>query len=88
MIVLMINAEVIKNDNESDTSIIRRFQKRVQGTGLIQRVRGGRYYSRQQSREVRRKHTLKVIGRREAFQEALKLGKVVETLKPKRGSRR
>lgn len=79
----VINAEVIKNDNETDTAVIRRFQKRVQGTGLIQRVRGGRYYSRGQSREVRRKHALKVLERREAFQEALKLGKVVET-PPKR----
>ena len=80
----MVNAEVIRNENESDTSVIRRFQRRVQGTGLIQRIRSGRYYSRSQSREVRRKHALKVIGKRAAWEENLKLGKVVEQQGPRR----
>ncbi len=83
----MINAEVLKNDGETDVALIRRFQKRVQGSGLIQRVRGGRYFAREKSREVRRKHALKVIARRENMRELIKLGKVVEQA-PRRGGRR
>ena len=33
------NAEVSKNDNESAINLIRRFSKRVQGAGVIPRVR-------------------------------------------------
>jgi ribosomal protein S21 len=83
----MINAEVTKNDTESDVSLIRRFQKRVQGTGIVQRMRGRRYYSRAQSRTMRRKHTLKVLEKREVMRELIKLGKAVEPA-PRRGGRR
>lgn len=72
------NAEVSRNDGESTINLIRRFSKRVQGAGLIQRMRNRRYYSRIKSREVRRKQTLKVIKRRAEVQELIKLGKMVE----------
>lgn len=80
------NAEVVKNDGESPVSLIRRFSKRVQGAGLIQRMRGRRYYSRIKSREVRRKQALKVIRRRAEVQELIKLGKM--EVRTTRGPRR
>ncbi|HEV8677232.1 MAG TPA: hypothetical protein VN701_00135 [Candidatus Paceibacterota bacterium] len=83
---MTVNAEVQKNDGESAVNLIRRFQKRVQGSGLIQRMRGRRYYSRATSTAVRRKHTLKAIERREKVQELIKLGKIVERVG--RGPRR
>jgi ribosomal protein S21 len=83
---MTVNAEVQKNEGESAVNLIRRFQKRVQGSGLIQRMRGRRYYSRAQSPAVRRKHTLKAIERRENIQELIKLGKIVERVG--RGPRR
>jgi ribosomal protein S21 len=83
---MAVNAEVQKNDNETAVNLIRRFSKRVQGAGLIQEMRGRRYRSRIKSREVRKKHTLKVIRRREVVQELIKLGKMPEQ-KP-RGRRR
>ena len=75
---MAINAEVQKQDAETSVNLIRRFTKRVQGAGLIQRMRSRRYYSRVKSAEVRRKQTLKVIKRRENVQELIKLGKMVE----------
>lgn len=81
-----VNAEVTKNDNETAVNLIRRFSKRVQGAGVIQRLRGRRYHSRIKSREVRRKHTLKVLRRREEVQELIKLGKMLE--RAPRGPRR
>ncbi len=83
---MAINAEVTKTDNETPINLIRRFSKRVQGSGLIQRMRGRRYHARIKSREVRRKQTLKVIKRREEVQELIKLGKMME--RTTRGPRR
>lgn len=84
--VMVVNAEVEKNDGESTTNLIRRFTKRVQGARLIQNMRERRYFTREKSREVKRKHTLKVIKRREEVAELIKLGKLLEktTLRPRR----
>ena len=73
---MAVNAEVQKNENETAVNLIRRFSKRVQGAGLIQRMRGRRYFTRIKSSEVRKKHTLKSIKRREEVQELIKLGKM------------
>jgi ribosomal protein S21 len=73
---MAVNAEVQKNENETGINLIRRFSKRVQGAGVIQRLRGRRYHTRIKSREVRRKHTLKVIKRRAEVAELIKLGKL------------
>ena len=70
------NAEVKKNDNENAINLIRRFSKRVQGTGLIQGTRRRRYFARTKSKLVGRKNALKVIKRREEVAELIKLGKV------------
>jgi ribosomal protein S21 len=77
------NAEVTKNDGESAINLIRRFSKRVQGTGLIQGTRKGRYYTRAKSKSVVRKGALKRMNRREEVAELIKLGKMLE--KPVRG---
>ena len=73
---MSVLAEVSKNENETAVNLIRRFSKRVQGAGLIQRMRSRRYHSRIKSGNVRRKQTLKVIKRREEVQELIKLGKM------------
>lgn len=83
---MAVNAEVQKTDSEQPINLVRRFSKRVQGTGLIQRMRSRRYHARVKSREVRRKQTLKVIKRREVVHELIKLGKMPE--RPTRGPRR
>ncbi|MSR70527.1 hypothetical protein EXS62_00600 [Candidatus Kaiserbacteria bacterium] len=77
------NAEVTKNEGESAINLIRRFSKRVQGTGLIQGTRKGRYYTRSKSKAVQRKGALKRIARRDEVAELIKLGKMLE--KPVRG---
>jgi ribosomal protein S21 len=77
---MAINAEVVKNEGESAVNLIRRFSKRVQGVGLIQKMRKRRYYSRDKSQKVQRKHALKVIKRREEIQELIKMGKLVERM--------
>lgn len=84
---MAVNAEVTKNENESPINLIRRFSKRVQSAGVIQELRGRRYHERQKSREVRRKHALKVLKRRKEVVELIKLGKMVERQPRGRGRR-
>ena len=84
---MAVNAEVKKNNNKNPVNLIRRFSKRVQGVGLIQEMRGRRYHSRDKSRLVRRKHTLKVIKRRAEVTELIKMGKMIERT-PRTGRRR
>ncbi len=75
---MAINIEVSKNSNESTANLIRRFTKRVQGAGIVQGVRKGRYFERVKSRNVRKTSKLNVLTRREAYNTLLKLGKIPE----------
>lgn len=71
-----INVEVRKNANESTASLIRRFTKRVQGSGILPRVRGAAFQERPLSRLKRKRRTLKSIERRRTYEKLKKLGKV------------
>ncbi len=75
---MAINVQVEKNNNESSANVIRRFQKRVQGAGILQKVRNSRYYTRLKSRNVDRMSRLKKLAKKEAYEKLLKLGKVKE----------
>jgi len=77
----MINAEVIKTGNENNVNLIRRFTKKVQGSGVLSRVRSIRYSARKLSPYVKQKKTLKVLRRREEVAELIKLGKMSEYTK-------
>lgn len=72
------NVEVEKNNNESSANVIRRFTKRVQGAGIIPKVRGGRYFTRIKSRNVQRTAKLKKLEKRATYEKLVKLGKVQE----------
>ncbi len=72
------NIEVNKNDKENTAGLMRRFTKRVRGSGILQRVRGLRYYERGKSDFVRKKKTLKRIAKRAERNEQIKLGKITE----------
>lgn len=72
------NVEVVRNNNESSANVIRRFTKRVQGSGVIKRVRDERYHSRIKSRNVQKTSRLKKLDKKVAYEKLLKLGKVQE----------
>lgn len=78
------NVQVERNGNESSSNVIRRFTKRVQNSGIIQRMRGSRYFSRVKSRNVRKEARLKKLDRKAEYERQVKLGKIQEF----RGSRR
>lgn len=75
---MSINAEVSKTGSESSLAVIRKFSRRVQGTGLVKNARKRRYYDRQKSKTVQKKRALKLIKRRADFKQLVKEGKVAE----------
>jgi len=82
----MINAEVTRNPNENALGVIRRFTRKVQGSGIIQRKRSLRFATRTQSSYKVKMKTLKGINRRAEMAELIKLGKA--PIKPERGARK
>ena len=76
---MSINAEVSKSGSESTLSVIRKFSRRVQGTGLVKNARKTRYYERTKSKTVQKKRALKLIKRRADFKQLVKEGKAPET---------
>ncbi len=72
------NVQVTKNNNESSANVIRRFTKRVQGAGIVPKVRGSRYFTRTKSRNVQRAAKLKKLEKRDAYEKMVKLGKIPE----------
>jgi len=77
----MINIEVTKGPNENNLSVLRRFQKRVQGAGILMKVRSKRYSERAKSENVKRAKTLAYLKKRDHTNELLKLGKLNELQK-------
>lgn len=73
------NVQVEKNNNESSANVIRRFQKRVQNSGIIRRLRDERYHKRVKSDNVRRTSRLKKLVKKTDYERLYKLGKTPET---------
>ena len=78
IVLPMINAEVTKSGSETAISTIRKFSRKVRGSGLVRTVRGKRYFERGASKIVKKKRTLKSIQRRKEYNQLLKEGKVTE----------
>jgi ribosomal protein S21 len=79
------NIEVVRNGTENPLGLLRRFTKRVQGSGVLPRVRGIRYHERTLSAYKRKMKTLEGIKRREDRNEQIKLGKINPDLPRGRG---
>jgi len=74
----MINVEVTKTTNENNVGIIRRFTKKVQGSGILPKVRSKRYSLRELSFYKNKKNTLKNLKRKAEIMELIKMGKMAD----------
>lgn len=73
--------EVKRKDNESTGSLLRRFSKRIQQSGLLLQARNSRFKDKDQSKTERRKNALRrnrVIAEKERLR---KLGKLEDEFK-------
>ncbi|NDB57735.1 hypothetical protein EB001_04755 [bacterium] len=74
----MINVEITRNGTENSVGLIRRFTKKVQGSGILPRVRSIRYNQRVLSAYKTKMKTLKSLKRKAEIAELIKLGKMQE----------
>ena len=77
----MVNIEVTKGSSENNLSVLRRFTKRVQGAGVLNKVRSKRYTERVPSKNTRRAKTITYLKKKEVTAELIKLGKMTEVKK-------
>lgn len=68
--------EVKKNQNENNASLLRRFSRRMQESGMIQKVKSNRYNEREQSKLSQKNSALKRLAKRKANEKLRKLGKI------------
>ncbi|MFA6300944.1 MAG: hypothetical protein WC609_01180 [Candidatus Paceibacterota bacterium] len=68
--------EIRKNPNENNASVLRRFSRRIQESGIIRKVKGSRYNIRKESKLKIKKSALKKMGRRKEIEKLRKLGKM------------
>lgn len=74
----MINVAVERGNNENSISVIKRFTRRVQGSGVLMRVRKNRFTERKKSAYVQKKQALKRLDRQQKTAELIKMGKLPE----------
>lgn len=77
---MAVNVEVSKSGTDNNLGLIRKFTKRVQGSGILSRLRGRRYSQRKISEYVKKKKTLKKLTERGRIRELIKMGKMPGTL--------
>jgi len=81
-----IRAEVTKGANENPLSVIKRFTKKVSGSGVLRRVRALRYRERPMSELKKKNQAIRRITKRAERERLYKLGKL-ESMAPTRSSR-
>jgi ribosomal protein S21 len=68
--------EVKKNPNENNNSVLRRFSRKIQESGIIYKVKGSRYNERKESKLKVKAGALKRMVRRKQVEKMRKLGKM------------
>jgi ribosomal protein S21 len=72
----MTNVELKKNPHENGLSLIRRFTRKIQESGIIPKVKSNRYASRDISKLAQKNMRLKSLNRRAEVERLKKLGKM------------
>jgi ribosomal protein S21 len=78
---MAINVKITKKNNENSVSVLKRFTRRVQESGVIIKVKSKRYAERLPSDYTKKKNKLKSLKKRGEFQKLFKLGKIAATTK-------
>lgn len=75
--------EVKRKENESFDSLLRRFNRRIQQSGVLVRARKSRFFEPEKSRNIQRKTAQRKSELREMREELKRLGKPMSSLKKK-----
>lgn len=82
-----VRVEVVKKKNESSASLIRRFTRRVQGSGIVRKMRSRRYHARDLSKNVEHKKKMISLRNKVKYEDLLKMGKI-DPMAPRTRGRR
>ena len=66
--------EIIKQERETNQSLIRRFTKRLRDSGILVGVKKSVFHHREKSKQVQRRVTLRKLQKRKEYERAYKLG--------------
>lgn len=77
---MVVTIEVKKSKNETPASLIRRFTKKVQESGVVRKAKSKRYKERNMSEYKKKKNTLRKISRREQVEKLKRLGKSLNVI--------
>jgi len=70
------NVEVSKTASESNASLLRKFSKRLQSSGVLKHARKRRFANRAESKFKRKARALKRIQKTKEVERLKKLGKI------------
>ena len=73
--------EVTRNENENPASVIRRFSRRVQSSGILRRARSLRFRTRGKSELLKKRNAIRRINKKRENEKLQKLGKITEEKK-------
>ncbi len=76
----MIFAEIKRNTNENTLSVIRRFSRKVKGSGVLRQVKDKKYSSRQKSDLKKKRDAIKRLTRHAEYERLKKLGKISDVV--------
>ncbi len=81
VLCMSLNVQISKNQGESPSSVLRRFTKKVQEWGGLNKVREKRYSERAMSHYKTKQSTLKKLKKNAERMAEIKLGKFFNTQK-------
>jgi len=70
--------EILKQERETSQSLVRRFQKRIQQSGLLLQARKIRFRQRRKSEQMKKRAALRREELKKEYEKLKKLGKINE----------
>lgn len=81
---MAINVDITKNKTENGVSLLKRFTRKIQESGIIMKVKGKRYASRDASKLKRKKDKMIKLEGKGKYEHLKKMGKLkVRTYTPR-----
>lgn len=77
-----------KKENESNDSLMRRFSRKVQSTGILDTVKKSKFHQPKPNKAARKESAIRRKKRREEREYQIKIGKIEETPYYQRGRRK
>lgn len=72
------NIKIVKKEKDNSLVLLHKFQKRVQESGVLRKVRSKRYNQREDSKAKVKKGKLKKLISGERYEDLKRLGKLVK----------